>query len=99
MVRLGYSMNMRWKIELPIQRAHTVGVTVHIEFVVAIQVVESAESMLPSIWRGDREFHAAQQIVQLRPVTWIWRQRCERGTVSNRHERIVAVEIPLAGNP
>src|SRR5580700_5751800 len=56
----------------------------HIQFVVAVEIVEAGEMMSPSIRRGHGEFHATQQIVVVRPfvgIGWL------KGT---------AVEIPLS---
>ena len=46
-----------------------------IKVVVAIQVVESREAVLPSMRRGDGQLHAAQQTVQLRGRSRIRLQR------------------------
>src|ERR1700686_5169431 len=63
-----------------------VRISVEVKLVVAIDVVEAGEVVLPSRRSGYRQFCAAQQVIELRPIAGIG--RLQRG----------AVEIPLAGN-
>src|SRR5258708_4153612 len=71
---------MRRKIEDP------VNIAVNIQLVIAIEVVESREVVLPSMGRGDSQFHTAQKIVVLRPLGRIGRLQLR------------AVEVPLPRN-
>src|ERR1700758_1231841 len=61
-------------------------ITVEVKLVVAIDVVEAGKVVLPTRRAGDRQFGAAQQVVELRPITGI-------GRLQRR-----AVETPLAGD-
>src|SRR6202008_527674 len=61
-------------------------ITVEVQLVVAIDVVEAGKVVLPSRRAGDRQFGTTEQVVELRPIAGIGRLRRR------------AVEIPLAGD-
>src|ERR1700733_5904886 len=44
---------VRRKVELAVERAVAGGITVEVEFVVAIEIIEGGEAVLPAFRRGD----------------------------------------------
>src|SRR5579872_1912187 len=54
---------VRSKIEWAEERADSAGITVYIQFVVAVEIVKACQAMLPSVGRGHSEFHATEKVV------------------------------------
>ncbi len=66
------------KVEVAVERAHASGIAVQVQVVVAVEIIETGEAVLPAGRRGHGEFHAAEQAVELRPVAGIGRQGLDR---------------------